>query len=197
MKYLLLPVVLLLVCAFTMAKKKKDRSILRFSDCGTDPQRPIRIRYVRISPMPVVIPGTLYLSMGGTLTHDLPRRLTIDLSVTKYIFKMSFELPCFDSRVGSCVYENVCNSLEKYQIFGCPKGLTDKNIRCHCPFLAGDFQIDKVPLNIPKLNGLAGAFINGNYKLQMRILGDQREELGCLEMKFSVRKRHKGWFFKI
>ncbi|XP_029639008.1 ganglioside GM2 activator-like [Octopus sinensis] len=177
-------------------KRRQERSVLRFADCGKSQHRVITINHVRINPMPIVAPGTVYLSMAGTLSHDLPRRLTVDLNVTKYIFKVPFRLPCFNRRFGSCMYDNICNSLEKYQIYGCPKELTDKNLRCHCPFLNGNFRIDKLPLSIPKFGGFAGPLINGHYKLHVRVLGDEKEELGCLELKFSIRKRSKGWFFK-
>jgi hypothetical protein len=39
--------------------------------------------------------------------------------------------------------------------------------------------------------------LQGDYKLVMSMYDDEREELGCLELRFSMKKRHRGWLFKI
>lgn len=37
----------------------------------------------------------------------------------------------------------------------------------------------------------------GDYKLELNILDEDRAELGCLQLTFSMKKRHQGWLFKI
>ncbi|KAL5011483.1 hypothetical protein ScPMuIL_010034 [Solemya velum] len=147
--------------------------------------------------MPIITPGTLYVSLAGNVTHELPRRISIELVVKKYLIGIPFMLPCFNDRIGSCTYENICAYLDQYQKRRCPRTLRHHRLRCHCPFLAGDFSFKDIPLNIPKIGGFAGAFVNGDYEVVFRFLDEDKEELGCLELKFSMKKRHRGWLFKI
>ncbi|XP_067662986.1 ganglioside GM2 activator-like [Haliotis asinina] len=190
-------VVFLCGCAVVSARRKRERTILRFADCGKENNRPIHFYDVKASPMPVIIPGTLYVSFTGNVTEDLPRRVSVELSIMKYFFGIPFMIPCFDNHIGSCTYDNICHRLEKYEQSGCPKTLRAYNVQCHCPFQAGDFTVSRVPVNVPKIHGFAGALINGDYELVLSILDENRSQLGCLELKFSMKKRHRGWLFKI
>nr|KAG5705442.1 hypothetical protein BaRGS_004569 [Batillaria attramentaria] len=142
--HVILALLLCLLPVTSQARRKRDKATLRFSDCGSDPDRPIHFSTVRAHPIPVIVPGTLYVTLAGNLTSDLPRRLT-----------------------------------------------------CHCPFLAGPFSVHNLALNVPRVHGYAGSLLNGDYKLVLTILGEQRVQLGCLELKFSMKKRHRGWLFKI
>lgn len=40
-------------------------------------------------------------------------------------------------------------------------------------------------------------YYQGDYELELRINEEDGEELGCLHVKFSMKKRSKGWLFKI
>ena len=68
---------------------------------GSDPHRPIRFLTVKAHPIPVIVPGTLYVTLAGNLTTDLPRRLTVELSIMKYFFGFPFTVPCLKGRIGS------------------------------------------------------------------------------------------------
>ncbi|XP_041357547.1 ganglioside GM2 activator-like [Gigantopelta aegis] len=129
---------------------------------GKDPTRPIHFYNIKAHPMPIIIPGTLYVSMVGNVTHDLPRRITIEMSIMKYFFGIPFMIPCFDNRIGSCTYNNICQKLERYETNGCPRTLRHFNMQCHCPLLAGEFTILKVP---------------GDYELVLNILDENKKEL--------------------
>ncbi|XP_050416839.1 ganglioside GM2 activator [Patella vulgata] len=181
----------------TQARKKREKNMFKFSDCGTNPNRPIYFTQVSASPMPIIIPGTLYVSLSGNITYDLPRRLSLEISITKYFFGVPFMIPCINSYIGSCTYDNICARFEQYESSGCPRSLWGYGIQCHCPVAATDFSIKKIPVNVPKIHGFAAPLINGNYALTVSILGENRVELGCLEVKFSMKKRHRGWIFKI
>lgn len=52
-------------------------------------------------PTPIITPGTLYISMSGNITRDLPRKLSIQLTVHKYWIGIPFMLPCFNNQIGS------------------------------------------------------------------------------------------------
>ncbi|ESP01955.1 hypothetical protein LOTGIDRAFT_157083 [Lottia gigantea] len=164
---------------------------------GTNPDRVIHFTKISAFPMPIIIPGTLYVSLAGNITHDLPRRISLELSITKYFFGVPFMIPCINSYIGSCTYENVCSRFERYEKHGCPRSMSYYGIQCHCPIKAADFSIVKIPVNVPKINGFASALLNGHYALRVAIVDESREELGCLEVKFALKKRHRGWIFKI
>ncbi|WAR00418.1 hypothetical protein MAR_024790, partial [Mya arenaria] len=130
--------------------------------------RPLQFYDVKAHPVPIVTPGTLYVSFRGNITYDLPRDISFELGLVKYFIGIPFPLPCFDSSLGSC-----------------------------CPFKSGEFNVKNLPLNIPKIRGFARAFIRGDYGLKLRVLDSESTELGCLQLEFSVKKRYRGWLFKI
>ena len=74
--------------------------LLRFF-VGMNPDRPLWVFEFRASPVPIITPGTLYVSFRGNITRDLPRTLSIELRVVKYLIGIPFPLPCFDGTIGS------------------------------------------------------------------------------------------------
>ncbi|KAK0041561.1 ganglioside GM2 activator, partial [Biomphalaria pfeifferi] len=57
--------------------------------------------YVHATPMPVIVPGTLFVTVLGNVTMDLPRRVNVYLEIKKYIFGFPFTVPCFNGGLGS------------------------------------------------------------------------------------------------
>ncbi|CAL1534866.1 unnamed protein product, partial [Lymnaea stagnalis] len=157
----------------------------------------INFDYAHATPMPVIVPGTLYVTLSGNLTSDLPRRVNVYINIKKYFFGFPFSVPCFSDGIGSCSYENICRQLEQYEATGCPKALRHFGIPCHCPFSPGHFNITHLPINVPRIHGLATTLVNGDYQLELRIIEEDGPELGCLRVNFSLKKRHRGWLFKI
>lgn len=39
--------------------------------------------------------------------------------------------------------------------------------------------------------------LQGDYGVSIKVLDEFMTELGCVEMKLSLKKRHKGWLFRI
>ncbi|XP_052282673.1 ganglioside GM2 activator-like isoform X2 [Dreissena polymorpha] len=179
------------------SRRKREKPGLKYSDCGTEPGRPLRFFEVKANPVPIVTPGTLYVSFRGNITRDLPRDISFEIGLTKYLIGIPFPLPCFDSSLGSCMYYNICDNLQKYEVMGCPKTLKQYGVQCSCPFKAGEINVKNLPLNIPKVRGFAQAFIRGDYGLKLRVLDGHSKELGCIQLGFSVKKRYRGWLFKI
>lgn len=52
-------------------------------------------------------------------------------------------------------------------------------------------------VNIPKIGGYAGSFVKGDYAVNFRVLDENDDELGCLNLRFAMKKRNKGWLFRI
>lgn len=40
-------------------------------------------------------------------------------------------------------------------------------------------------------------YFQGDYGVTIKVLDEFMTELGCVEMKLSLKKRHKGWLFRI
>ncbi|KAK0041562.1 ganglioside GM2 activator, partial [Biomphalaria pfeifferi] len=57
-------------------------------------------------------------------------------------------------------FENICRQLEQYETVGCPKALRHFGIQCHCPFASGHFNLTRLPINIPRISGLAKSLVN-------------------------------------
>ena len=72
-----------------------------FSITGLDADRPLRIYEVKANPIPIVTPGTLYVSFKGNLTEDLPNVLSVELQWVKYFVGIPFPIPCFETNIGS------------------------------------------------------------------------------------------------
>ncbi|XP_013082210.2 ganglioside GM2 activator-like [Biomphalaria glabrata] len=177
-------------------RESEGSVIQEYTDCGSE-DKIIYFDYVHATPMPVIVPGTLFVTVLGNVTMDLPRRVNVYLEIKKYIFGFPFTVPCFNGGLGSCTFENICRQLEQYEAVGCPKALRHFGIQCHCPFAAGHFNLTRLPINIPKISGLAKSLVNGDYLLELRINEEDGPELGCLRVNFSMKRRHKGWLFKI
>lgn len=75
--------------------------VLLPSDTGSDPDRLIHFHEVKAHPMPIIVPGTLYVTFAGNFTSDLPRRLTVELNIMKYFFGFPFSVPCLKGGIGS------------------------------------------------------------------------------------------------
>ncbi|GFO09267.1 ganglioside gm2 activator [Plakobranchus ocellatus] len=192
-------VVLLSTLGYTVteSRRRRGRALLNYADCGSGEDKLIHFHTVEATPIPVVLPGTLYLSMSGNLTSDLPRRVNLYLAVTKYFFGFPFVVPCLSNGVGSCSYENICATLDHYEKHGCPAALQHYGVQCFCPFTAGEFNLVDVPVTIPKVQGFASAILNGDYELQVKLVEEDGPVLGCLRIKFTMKKRSRGWLFKI
>ncbi|XP_052797043.1 ganglioside GM2 activator-like isoform X2 [Mya arenaria] len=178
-------------------RRKREKPGLKFADCGSEVDRPLQFYDVKAHPVPIVTPGTLYVSFRGNITYDLPRDISFELGLVKYFIGIPFPLPCFDSSLGSCTYHDICDNLKHYEYAGCPRSLRQYGLQCSCPFKSGEFNVKNLPLNIPKIRGFARAFIRGDYGLKLRVLDSESTELGCLQLEFSVKKRYRGWLFKI
>ncbi|PVD34726.1 hypothetical protein C0Q70_06003 [Pomacea canaliculata] len=132
---------LLVQLPVVQSRRKREKATLTFSDCGSDPDRLIHFHEVKAHPMPIIVPGTLYVTFAGNFTSDLPRRLTVELNIMN-------------------TYDNVCASLERFEGRRCPRSLRQRGLQCHCPFLAGHFAVSDLPLNVPRVKGYAGSLLN-------------------------------------
>ncbi|XP_048775360.2 ganglioside GM2 activator-like isoform X1 [Ostrea edulis] len=191
--------VLLVLNTFALARRKRNDPEFWYNDCGAE-NRSVIFNNLLLFPTPIITPGTLYISMNGNITRELPRRLSIQLVVNKYWIGIPFMLPCFNNQIGSCLYEDICDNLAAFERRRrCPKMLRDHQIQCYCPFHAGTFSFKNLAINIPKIGGFAGAFVKvrGDYGVTIKVLDESKAELGCVEMKLSLKKRNKGWLFRI
>ena len=68
---------------------------------GEKKDRPIFFHDVQAYPIPIITPGTLYVSMLGNVTYTLPRMISVKMTVTKYFIGIPFQLPCFNNNIGS------------------------------------------------------------------------------------------------
>jgi hypothetical protein len=83
----------------SISSKTEIKSVYVFT--GADPDRPLRFYDVKAHPIPIITPGTLYVSFKGNISRDLPRTIAIELGLVKYFVGIPFPLPCFDNRLGS------------------------------------------------------------------------------------------------
>ena len=68
---------------------------------GVGDEKIVHFHTVQATPIPVVLPGVLYLSLAGNVSADLPRRVNVYLNVKKFIYGFPLVLPCLSNGVGS------------------------------------------------------------------------------------------------
>ncbi|XP_064637237.1 ganglioside GM2 activator-like [Lineus longissimus] len=183
------------------SRRKREHKHLHYEDCGSNPSNPIHFLHLAAHPMPIITPGRLRLSFRINITEQLPANLMLNVTVIKRIFGFEFQVPCIEGRYGTCIYRDVCNSLNSRfeSNCDCPNPLLLNGIPCTCPIQPGDYRMNNVDIHIPKLDGMLGTLAQGDYQVRAQIQDDiTREQLGCISMKVSLRKRKErrsGWFF--
>ncbi|XP_059165004.1 ganglioside GM2 activator-like [Physella acuta] len=183
-------------CISSIATEIPDTSSLHYVDCGPA-DKLIQFDHVQVSPLPIQVPGTMFLSMSVNVTSDLPRRVNVYLSLRKYFLGFFFNVPCMSRGIGSCSYENICAMLEAYELTGCPDTFQDFGLNCHS--MPGVKPMVMHVINSPNKNQLTTACQPyaeyGDYQFEIKIVEDEGRDLACLQVNFSVETVSHSWLF--
>lgn len=146
-----------------------------WSDCGNSSSK-IVFNGISVTPDPIVLPGTILVSVNITINEDITDSLSAQVVLKRKIGAFHIELPCIDN-IGSCNYKNICSLLS--QVRRCPEILIKHNIPCHCPFKQGNYIFPST-----------GFFINddpvpeGDYTLKT-VLRYKQKFIGCFKFAAS------------
>lgn len=144
------------------------------------PDEPAYIEYMDIKPDPILIPGTVTLSLSLDILQDIvaPTEGNIDL---KYRINSNFDwvdIPCFDEEVFSCHYDDFCAFMDDAfpPDAPCPESFGD--FPCRCPYPAGHYELNDATFEFPNHSLL----IQGDYHLRVELTGAT-----CYDVYFTLR----------
>lgn len=159
-----------------------------WQDCS-DPKSPVRLRNLSVAPVPMEIPGLVWLGIKIPLPAPLTKPIAASVRIFKMIFGEWRQAPCI-GQFGSCDYEDLCNLLEKFfPDRTCPAAFAAMNASCHCPLPTT--QLDRViPLQLKPPPMIPLSALIGDYRLRLTMSGPIAAVPGkyslCFEVNFSV-----------
>ncbi|KAL3854754.1 hypothetical protein ACJMK2_014003 [Sinanodonta woodiana] len=193
--------VFVLVIGLTESKGNRELHSLQWSVCNANPNSPISVSKIEVSPMPVEIPGTFTLSIDGALSRQISHT-SLSLHIKRKTFLLDIPIPCV-SNVGSCTYDDLCTLTSQMisEDWGGIMGnlgkqintmLHDAGVPDHCPLEATAFHVNHFSFTLPELSSIFSTFATGDY--HARISATEKEtgqEVLCLDLDLSVKKHEK------
>ncbi|XP_055968272.1 ganglioside GM2 activator [Sorex fumeus] len=154
-------------------------------DGGKDPAV---VRSLTLEPDPIAVPGNVTISVDTKTAVALSSPLKLELTVEKEVAGFWVKIPCVE-QLGSCTYEDVCNTLAMLVPPGqpCPEPLRTYGLPCHCPVKAGTYTLPRSDFPLPDLE-LPGWLSNGHYRVQGALSRDG-QRLGCLKLAAALKGR--------
>ncbi|XP_064646643.1 ganglioside GM2 activator-like [Lineus longissimus] len=171
-----------------------------WSDCGHDPNRPLRVTSLSMTPSPLTMPGELHVSFGGEVTRELGASLMMINIQRESGFSWlmrNVTVPCIRN-IGSCTYPDTCNLIDRMidedwlyisrnvgqQI---RQNLVDKGLNTACPLQPQQINIQDMAFQLPAIPRALSLFAGGTYHATVRFLGQaNQKELGCIAMRIIV-----------
>ncbi|KAL3878364.1 hypothetical protein ACJMK2_030723 [Sinanodonta woodiana] len=128
----------------------------QWKDCG-GPSTIISLKSLDVSPDPVVLPGSLFVSAKGDIKSSIGSPLKGGLLLYKKTGGQWIKVPCLQPPLGgSCDFDNLCDMLNL--INPCPDPIVQSGLGCKCPFQKGNVNLPKTMFDIPSVSLPAGDF---------------------------------------
>jgi len=156
-----------------------DQLGFSWSNCGSATDT-IQVKSLTLSPDPIVIPGSVNVSLDATITADIEAPTELKLVVKKKEFGVFIEIPCIDN-LGSCTYKNPCELLSK---FPCPEVFKEHGFNCKCPIKKNVYKLPPSSVKLPSIK--LPSFADGEIKIQATLMQGSKR-LGCYEVDTSLK----------
>ncbi|XP_046371008.1 ganglioside GM2 activator-like [Haliotis rufescens] len=182
-----------------------DLTKLEWSDCGSDSG--LTIHKIDISPMPVVVPGDLHLTINASSTRKQLNQMKLSVHVKRDTFLLNIPIPCL-FHVGSCTYDDTCTLLATMQkenwagIMGdiglqIQQMLASVGITTYCPAVVQSIDLQDYVLKMPAVPSILSWFAEGNYEATATAVDTATgEQMLCLNVKLTVKEKKEpctGW----
>lgn len=166
-------------------KRVKDSSNLTlgafvWTNCGS-PDDTIKLKTLQVSPDPIVIPGSVTVTLDAIIAQTIKTATSVALVVKKKVFGVFIEVPCV-SNFGSCTYQSPCNLLANVT---CPPELVKLGWTCRCPIPGKEYEVPGVEFKIPSIP-LPPSLENGDYQIQATLMNGATR-LGCYQVDASLK----------
>ncbi|XP_041354105.1 ganglioside GM2 activator-like [Gigantopelta aegis] len=189
--------VLLLVAVFSqsLAQHWTDTGNIKWRKCGTSHDW-VHVTKFDIEPKPVLLPGTISVTLEGDISHRLGHQVTMDIIVEKQLLGTWVRVPCTGTHynVGTCHYTDPCNYLRTFERDGqCPPQLQNNGIQCTCPFDPKQLRLTRAGFHIGAVTHGFEGFLRDNNEYQVTIkLNDKHNadvERMCIQARVHINVR--------
>ncbi|KAL7677507.1 hypothetical protein ACOME3_003744 [Neoechinorhynchus agilis] len=165
------------------------------SDCG-DENAAVHFENVQLSPIPVPVPGGVYLNGTVHVSRELNGKMNIETTQFRRAMIVSFlsllngpYIPCIENQYGSCTYKDICRLAPA----PCPTGFEEAHVPCHCPIPIGDYN---VPTFFKEISIAMAPVLYGDFKVEAYLVQEKEDHtykqtnrtLGCARFVVSVGK---------
>ncbi|XP_054982581.1 ganglioside GM2 activator [Sorex araneus] len=171
------------------AAARAPRPLSGFSwDNCDEGKDPAVVRSLTLEPDPIAVPGNVTISVETKTAVALSSPLKLELTVEKEVAGFWVKIPCVE-QLGSCTYEDVCNTLAMLVPPGqpCPEPLRSYGLPCHCPVKAGTYTLPRSDFLLPDLE-LPSWLSSGHYRVHS-VLSQGGQRLGCLKLAAALKGR--------
>jgi ganglioside GM2 activator len=169
------------VCGMLLPNEHlKNLKVEHFSwkTCGTSADS-IQIASLSLSPDPITVGKAVSITASGVNSVQIDSPLQVDVVVQKKVF-VWITLPCVEN-LGSCNYTNICDLLPPPP---CPLPFQQQRIPCTCPFPAGTYNVNNLPLDLTSAK-IHYWISEGDFKAHV-VLRDGDNEILCLDLEMSI-----------
>ncbi|KAL5005954.1 hypothetical protein ScPMuIL_017112 [Solemya velum] len=178
----------------------------KWSTCGSNHNPPIHIHQLDVTPMPMILPGNIYVTVNASLTRPLTNA-KLKLSMKRHTFLFDLPLPCM-SHLGSCSYNNMCTMMDTMIAENWANSMTEvgRQIRdmlrelgvtaTNCTISPRSLHINRYQLHLPGLSSLLSIVAAGDYKIGMLVTEHSTgEDIFCANLEVSIDKAVSGNLF--
>merc|ERR1712002_574983 len=171
-----------LLCAFASSQA------LTWKSCGGSA---LNIKKLVVKQDPIVFPGPIEASLEAETLHEMDAPIKIELSLKKN----GMTLPCIpvgDKMLGSCTYNDICETLDKMPddckgvgILG--DILAEAGLHCHCPLHKHNINIKSAKAMLPKVPSYIAFLAQGKIDITAKASDASGNLLGCVELSVNTK----------
>ncbi|KAH9514225.1 Ganglioside GM2 activator [Bulinus truncatus] len=130
-------------------------------------------------PDPIIVPGTLVLSLTMENSYTLYQPISLDYKIEKLVGDEWIALPCSVTSDSACSIDDICQPL--LDLPPCPKQV-EQMIPCQCPLQKNNYTLDAT--QIPLF--MSGALAAGRYKARVKANNWMYGEVLCYDINAEI-----------
>ncbi|XP_033102005.1 ganglioside GM2 activator-like [Anneissia japonica] len=155
---------------------------------GHSHQKGLTFKRFKMTPDPIILPGTIHLQFDIEVTRDITPPLSLEVKLWKMVKLFWFTKK---TRIyGCCSYEKICHALGTgHKSFSCPNDFLTNCIDCTCPPAPGLYNTSKssVAIEIDDIPSYAHIFASGKFEAQFVLKDGNGQVVECLDMKLAIK----------
>merc|ERR1712187_613479 len=173
----------ILLCAFASSQA------LTWKSCGGSA---LNIKKLEVKQDPIVFPGPIEASLEAETLMDMNAPIKVELSLKKN----GLTLPCIpigDKMLGSCTYDDICQSLAKVPDDCKGAGIlgdiiAESGLPCRCPLHKNPaVSVKSAKAMLPKVPSFIAFLAQGKIDITAKASDSNGNLLGCVELSVNTK----------